>query len=93
VVRGSPPPLAQRVLIPSVHQRLVQWITDVRVEVRADHVFLGGEQSTSLDGGYIAGTPIHMFVGAPLPAPERALVGPPWWIDVMCDMADALDAP
>lgn len=92
VVRGEPAALADRVLTPSVRERLMQWVTDARVEVRADHLFLGGEKSTRLDGGYIAGTAMHMYVGSPPPAPERALAGPPWWIDLMCDMADALDA-
>jgi hypothetical protein len=39
----------------------------------------------------VAGSVIHQYQGSPLPWPERALAGPPWWIDLLCDLADTLD--
>ena len=50
--------------------------------------------ATALPGSganYVAGSVIHHYQGAPPPWPERALVGPPWWIDLLCDLADAVD--
>ncbi len=41
--------------------------------------------------GVVAGSFIHHFVGPPPPWPERALIGPTTWIQLLCDLAAAFD--
>jgi hypothetical protein len=92
VVRASTPELAAVVLTPSVRDRLMQWVTDARFEVQSDRVVLAEDARSRLDSGYVAGSIVHRFVGSPPPWPERALIGPQWWVDLLVDVADALDA-
>ena len=40
---------------------------------------------------YVAGSIIHHYQGAPPRWPERAVVGPVRWIDLLTDMAEQLD--
>lgn len=92
VVRTEPPELAGLVLSDSVRERLVSRIGDHTITIGPDAVGLSVEQKASKDGGWFVGVPIHVeYPGAPLPWPERALAGPPWWIDLLCDVADGLD--
>lgn len=93
VVRGVPEPLGERALTPSVHERLAGLWDDARIEVTSDRVRLVSVKKASLEGGWFVGIPFHVsYPNAPQPWPERALAGPPWWIDLLCDIADALDA-
>lgn len=92
VVRTDPPELADLVLTDSVRERLMDRIGDHTIRIETGAVRLAAEQKASKDGGWFVGVPIHVeYPGAPLPWPERALAGPPWWIDLLCDIADGLD--
>lgn len=91
VVRSDPVDLRERVVTPSVHERLMDIVPDVRFEVDANSLRLDDTSSTSKDSSFVAASPIHGPRGPVVPWPERALVGPPWWIELMCDMADAVD--
>lgn len=92
VVRSDPVELRERVVTPSVHERLMDIVPDVRFELDADSLSLDDTSSTSKGGSFVAASPIHLPRGPVVPWPERALVGPPWWIELMCDLADAVDA-
>ncbi len=92
-VRTDPNSLSDRALTADAHERLMSIIDDVRIEVglttiRLDH------RNTALPGSganYVAGSVIHHYQGSPPPWPDRALIGPVWWIDLLCDLADTLD--
>ncbi len=93
-VASNPASLAPLVLTHDTHERLMSIMDDVRIEVqpaslRIDH------QNTAIPGKgaqYVAGSLLHHYQGPPQPWPERAVAGPPWWIDLLCDMADTLDS-
>jgi hypothetical protein len=91
IVRSDPPELAGRIITPSIHERLMGLETDNRIEVRSGDVRVAADTTTGPDVGFIAGSPIHLYPGPPQPWPDRALAGPPWWIDLLCDIADAVD--
>jgi hypothetical protein len=91
VVRSDPVHLRERVVTPSVYERLMDIVPDVRFELDADSLCLDDISSTSRGGGFVAASPIHGPRGPVVPWPERALVGPPWWIELMCDLADAVE--
>ena len=91
VIRSDPVDLRERVVTPSVHERLMDMLPDIRFELDADSLRLDDTSSTSRGGGFVAASPIHGPRGPVVPWPERALVGPPWWIELMCDLADAVD--
>jgi hypothetical protein len=91
VVRSDPADLRARVVTPSVYERLMDIVPDVRFELDADSLCLDDTSSTSKGSGFVAASPIHGPRGPVVPWPERALVGPPWWIELMCDLADAVD--
>lgn len=93
VVRADPPELGDLLLDDAVRERLMGLVGDHTITIHADAVRLSAERKASKDGGWFVGVPIHVeYPGAPLPWPERALAGPPWWIDLLCDLADGLDA-
>lgn len=92
-VRSDPPELANRVLTAETYERLMSVTDDVLVHVLPTAICID-HHATALPGSganYVAGSVIHHYQGAPPPWPERALVGPPWWIDLLCDLADAVD--
>lgn len=92
-VRSDPPELLQRVLDADTHERLMSISDDLSVHVTPNAVVID-EHSTSLpDKGarYVAGSFVHHFQGSPPPMPQRAIIGPPWWITLLCDIADAVD--
>ncbi len=92
-VRTEPPTLADRVLTPETNELLMSIMDDVHIEVRRDAITLD-HHNTALPGSgahYVAGSVIHHYQGSPPPWPERAIAGPPWWIDLLCDLADTLD--
>ena len=91
VVRSDPADLRDRVVTPSVYERLMDIVPDVRFALDADSLYLDDTSGTSKGGGFVAASPIHGPRGPVVPWPERALVGPPWWIKLMCDLADAVD--
>ncbi|MDO8362632.1 MAG: hypothetical protein Q7V88_07030 [Actinomycetota bacterium] len=92
-VRSDPPTLAARVLTADTHERLMSIMADVRIDVQPTSIRID-HHGTALPGpgaNYVAGSLIHHFQGPPPPWPERALAGPPWWIDLLCELADTLD--
>jgi hypothetical protein len=91
VVRSDPVELRERVVTPSVHERLMDIIGDIRFELDADSLSLDDTSSASKGSSFCAASPIHVPRGPVVPWPERALVSPPWWIELMCDIADAVD--
>jgi hypothetical protein len=91
VVRSDPGELRERFATPTVYERLMDIVPDVRFELEADSLRLDDTSSTSRGGSFVAASPIHGPRGPVVPWPERALVGPPWWIELMCDLADAVD--
>ena len=93
VVRSDPAELRERVVTPSAHERLMDIVGDIRFELDANSLSLDDTSSTSKGAGFVAASPLHGPRGPVVPWPERALVGPPWWIELMCDLADAVDGP
>jgi hypothetical protein len=91
VVRTEPVDLRERVVTPSVYERLMDIVPDIRFELDTDSLRLDDTSGTSKGGGFVAASPIHLPRGPVVPWPDRALIGPPWWIDLMCDLADAVD--
>ena len=92
-VRTDPTSLAGHVLSVETHERLMSITDDVLIVVQPTAIRLE-HRNTALPGHgatYVAGSIIHHYQGAPPPWPERALVGPVWWIDLLTDMADSLD--
>jgi hypothetical protein len=93
VVRTDPASLAAWVVTPSIHERMMGLQTDHRIHVDPAQIRVSADEKTNRDGGYMVGSPIHNAYPRPAqPWPERALAGPPWWIDLLCDIADAVDA-
>ena len=89
----DPPSLADRVLTPDNRERLMSIMDDLRIDVQATAICID-DHSTALPGSganYVAGSFIHHYQGTPPPWPERAVAGPPWWIDLLCSLADALE--
>jgi hypothetical protein len=92
-VVAQPPGLAERAVTPEVRDRLMSIIAEVTIEVQAHEVRLD-HRNTAIPGkgaNYVAGSVAHHYQGTAPPWPERALVGPPWWIDLLCDIADGID--
>lgn len=92
-VRSDPPALAPALIDAALHEQLMSVMDDVVIHVGAESIVID-DRSTSLpESGmnYVAGSLVHHFQGPPPPWPERALAGPPWWIDLLCDIADAVD--
>ena len=92
-VRTDPPTLAGRVLTVETHEHLMSIMDDVQIQVHPSAIRID-HQSMALPGSganYVAGSLIHHYQGTPPPWPERALVGPRWWVNLLCDMADTLD--
>lgn len=92
-VRANPTSLASQVLDADIHERLMSIVDDVRIEVRPTALRLEHDNTAVPGHGaqYVAGSVLHHYQGSPPPWPDRALIGPPWWIDLLCDMADRLD--
>jgi hypothetical protein len=94
-VRTEPASLADRILTGETHERLMSIMADVQIHVLPNEIRIDDRSTAIPDKGanYVAGSVIHHFQGSPPPMPERAIAGPPWWIDLLCDLADALDRP
>lgn len=93
-VHTDPASLADRVLTTDTYERLMSITEDVRIDVQPTAVRLD-HRSTALPGpgaNFVAGSVIHHYQGDPPPWPQRAIAGPPWWIDLLGDLADAVDA-
>jgi hypothetical protein len=96
IVRTEPASLAQQVLEASIHARLLGMTGDHQILIEPTRIRLTVEDtSQQVQNGYFTGSPLHVEYPGPWPASfrERALVGPPWWFDLLCDIADAVDAP
>ena len=93
MVRTDPPSLADRALTADTHDRLMSIMDDVHIDVGRSAITLDHDNTAIPGSGanYVAGSVIHHYQGSPPPWPERALAGPPWWIDLLCDLADTLD--
>lgn len=92
-VRTDPPSLVQRALTPDTYEQLMSIMDDVTIEVRRDAIHIDHHATAKPSSGanYVAGSLIHHYLGSPPPWPERALTGPTWWINLLCDLADTLD--
>lgn len=90
-IRSDPAGLGERVVTASVYERLMDIVPDVRFQLGPDSLIWDDTTSTSKGGGFVAASPLHGPRGPVVPWPERALVGPPWWIELMCDLADGVD--
>lgn len=91
-VTTDPASLAEVVLTGSVVDRLMSIHGDVVIAVEEDALRLSEDRTASKDAGFIGGCVIHSFVGSPPPMPGRAIIGPIWWMDLLCDIADAVEA-
>ena len=94
-VTSDPPELAAPLLTAETHEELMSLIGDVELQVLPDRVLLDDRSTATRGKGatYVAGSPVHHPQGTlPQPWPERALTGPPWWIDLLCDIAERVDA-
>lgn len=93
VIRTDPDALAATVITPSVRERLSSIHDDVTIEIAPTFVRVAAEGSAAAgEGSYLAGCLIHHYGGPVQPWPERGVAGPAWWLDLLLDMADALDA-
>jgi hypothetical protein len=95
IVRTEPASLAHLVLDPSIHARLQGMTGDHQILVEPTQIRLTvDDTSKQVEDGYFTGSPLHVEYPGPWPATfrERALVGPPWWFDLLGDIADAVDA-
>jgi hypothetical protein len=92
-VRSDPPDLAARALDADTHERLMSIADDITIHIGPSSVAIDHSSNTRPDSGatYVAGSVIHHFQGPPPPMPERAIVGPPWWIDLLCDIAETVE--
>ena len=92
-VVADPPALGQRALTADTHERLMSIMDDVRIDVHPTTIVID-DRSTARPGSganYVAGSLLHHYQGSPPPWPQRAIAGPPWWIDLLCEIADTLD--
>lgn len=87
----DPPTLAAQLLTPSIHAQLMRPWDDLTIIVDATAVRLYSEQQANVDLGYFGGCPFHRHPDGGT-MEHRFLVGPPWWIDLLCEIADAVDA-
>ena len=78
-------------LVPVVAARLLPLWSDVQLVVDANSVRVLDDSSSAKDIGFVGGSLIHQPVGPVVPWPDRALVGPQWWLELLCDLADAVD--
>lgn len=92
-VRSDPPTLAQQMLTATTYEALMSITDDVRIDVLSDAVRID-HHATAIPGSganYVAGSFLHHFQGTPPPWPQRAIIGPPWWIGLLCELANALE--
>jgi hypothetical protein len=89
----APPSLAEQVLTTETHELLMGITDDIQIQVTPTEIRIDHQNTAIPDAGpnYVAGSLLHHFQGPIPPWPERAIVGPPWWIDLLCDLADTLD--
>ncbi len=92
-VVSNPPSLAATVLTASLHARLMALTDDVDIiiepaAVRVFHV----DKTLAGRGSFIGGCLLHHPPTSGIPMPERAIAGVPWWLELLCDIADAVDA-
>ena len=91
VVRAEPAALAAAVLTPAVNERLLGVVGDVSLAISPEFVAVAREDDVSVEAGFIAASIIHQLPISLPPWPDKGLIGPPWWIDTLCVVADALD--
>jgi len=92
-VWSEPTQLAQRLLTAETHESLMSISDDVQIRVEPNAIRIVDDSTAIPDSGpnYVAGSLIHHFTGPIPPWPERALIGPTWWIDLLCDLADSAE--
>jgi hypothetical protein len=92
-VTTTPPDLAARVLTADTHERLMSITEDLQIDVEPTALVIAHDNTAIPSSGatYVAGSFLHHYQGDPLPWPDRAIAGPPWWITLVCDIADTLD--
>lgn len=87
----DPPALAAQIVTPSIHDKLLRPWDDFTIHVDATAVRLYTQKQANLDLGYFGGCPFHVHPDGGT-MEHRFLVGPPWWVDLLCEIADAVDA-
>jgi len=87
------PALLSPLLTESIRTRLMSILADVCIEIGGDRVRLATERTATREAGFIGGCVLHHYVGPVQPMPDRAIAGPIWWIELLCDLADAIDVP
>ncbi|MCB0954724.1 MAG: hypothetical protein KDB06_01570 [Ilumatobacter sp.] len=91
-VVSNPPELAAAALTPELHQVLLDLWRDVDIAIEPAAVRLGEvSKARASRGGFMGGSVLHHAPNMVRPMPERAIAGPPWWIDLVCRIADAVD--
>lgn len=92
VVRADPPALGALVLDQAVVERLSTIIEDVRIHVGPTSIGMRHEGRSGTDpGGYVAGCVLHHPLGPVVPWPDRALVGPWFWLGLLDEIAARLE--
>ena len=84
-------PQLEACLTASIRERLMSLWMDATIAVGAESVRLADEGKADLESGYMVGSILHQRPGPVLPLPDRAIAGPPFWIDLLCDIADTVD--
>ncbi|MCB0979113.1 MAG: hypothetical protein M9961_14025 [Ilumatobacteraceae bacterium] len=94
MVVSNPPELAGAVLTAELHRVLLDLWRDVDIAIEPAAVRIGEvSKARASRGGFIGGSVLHHGPSMVRPMPERAIAGPPWWIDLACRLADAVDRP
>ncbi|MEZ5382032.1 MAG: hypothetical protein R2754_09600 [Microthrixaceae bacterium] len=85
--------MADRTLTAETRELLMSVSDDIRIEIQPDCVRIDDHAKALPSSGAndVAGSFLHHYQGSAPPWPDRATAGPPWWIDLLCDLADTLD--
>jgi hypothetical protein len=91
-VNASPAHLSD-VLPESARSWLFDRFSDLRIDVQPDAVvFDVADKGATRRGGWFVGVPMHThYPGTGYEWPQRAIVGPVWWVNMLCDIADSVE--
>ncbi len=88
----DPPTLAAHVLTPAIRAKLLEIAVDVDITIHPDAVRIEHHTKVPQESGFLAGSVIHAYPGPVQRMPASAVAGPPWWIDLLCDIAELAEA-
>lgn len=83
--------IAPFVLSPALTERLGTLQGDTCIRIEGREVRIVEDTKASRDSGFAVGCFVHQPPGPKILGPERVLAGPPFWIDLLCDVADTVD--